>query len=133
MSNRYKTTKQSLPIAAWIIGCCVAACIVGFGIKFLMVKYQVFQGGRTVKDMETRLSRLVVENQALESDIVKLTSGESLKKKRSSTGLRDIVEAKDVIHAGRDDKTIEWKDGMAVVAIRQEPAQGKKRDDGGSK
>lgn len=131
MSNRYKTAKQSLPIAAWVIGCCVAACIVGFGIKFLMVKYQVFQGGRTVKDMETRLSRLVISNQALQSDFDRLTAGPVLKEKYANgfMRLREIKEEKDVIRAGRDDKTLEWKDGIAVVANRQ----AKKSDAGGTK
>jgi hypothetical protein len=133
MSNRYKTTKQSLPIAAWVIGCCVAACIVGFGVKFLMVKYQVFQGGRTVKEMEVRLSRLTIANEALESDIVKLTSGDKLKdlKKSGFIRLRDIVEERDVVRAGRDDKTLEWKDGVAVVASRQSATADKKGTDAG--
>jgi hypothetical protein len=133
MSNRYKTTKQSLPIAAWIIGCCVAACIVGFGVKFLIVKYEVFQGGRTVKDKETRLSRLLIQNQALQSEIDQLTAGPKLKERyangKGTIRLREIVEEKDVIRAGRDDKTLEWKDGVAVVANRQT----KKSDTGGPK
>ena len=131
MSNRYKTAKQSLPIAAWVIGCCVAACIVGFGIKFLMVKYQVFHGGRTVKNMETQLSRLVISNQALQAEIDQRTSGEHLKQRHKDRffTLREIKEETDVIRAGRDDKTLEWKDGVAVVAARQ----AKKTDAGGPK
>jgi hypothetical protein len=131
MSNRYKTAKQSLPIAAWIIGCCVAACIVGFGVKFLIVKYEVFQGGRSVKDKETKLSRLVIENQALQSEFDQMTSGPVLKEKygKGIMRLRPIIEEKDVVRAGRDDKTLEWKDGVAVVANRQT----KKGDAGGPK
>lgn len=119
--NRYKTAKQSLPILSWIIGCSVAACIVGFGIKFLMVKYQVFQGGKTVKDLEVQLARLNTSNDNLQAKIVKYTAGPELEKKHVAgyIKLRKIVDEKDVVRAGRDDKTVSWKSGVAVVESRQ--------------
>ena len=118
MSNRYKSAKQSLPLTAWIIGFCVAACVVGFGVKFLMVKYQVFHGGKTVKEMEVRLSRLITSNEDLQAKVDMLTARPELKKKHAAgiIKLREISDEKDVIHSGRDDRRVEWKEGVATSA-----------------
>lgn len=136
MSNRYKTTKQSLPIAAWVIGCCVAACFVGFGVKFLMVKYSVFNGGKTVKQMEVRLARLQISNEDLKAEIDGLTSLAKLERKYAdgTMKLRKIIEDKDVVHGNRNDKVVAWKDGVSFVASRETPP-GKKLEEtaGGSR
>ncbi len=135
MSNRYKTTKQSLPIAAWVIGCCVAACFVGFGIKFLMVKYAVFNGGKTVKQMEVRLARLQISNEDLKAEVDGLTSLSKLERKQAegTMKLRKISEEKDVIHVNRDDKLVAWKDGVSFVASREATPGKKPEDDAGGK
>ncbi len=135
MSNRYKTTKQSLPIAAWVIGCCVAACFVGFGIKFLMVKYAVFNGGKTVKQMEVRLARLQISNEDLKAEIDGLTSLSKLERKQAegTMKLRKIMEDKDVIYGNRNDKLVAWKDGVSFIASRDTPPGKKPADDTGGK
>ncbi len=121
MSNRYNTTKQSLPIAAWIIGICVAGCIVGFGVRFLMVKFSVHQGGTDIKKMELRLAQLNTNNEHLRSTIDKLTAHDELKKKRAVgfIKLRDISDERDVIHERRNDKRVAWKDGVSYIASRE--------------
>ncbi|MEK0447760.1 MAG: hypothetical protein RL088_28 [Verrucomicrobiota bacterium] len=138
MSNRYKTAKQSLPLTAWIIGAAVAACVVGFGVKFLMVKYQIFQGGRTVKEMEVRLSRLITSNEDLQAKVDTLTARPELKKKHAAGYLkmREIVEEKDVIHPGRDDRRVEWKSGVATLTNgrpAETVAKKSEEDDGGTR
>lgn len=135
MPNRYKTAKQSLPIAAWVIGCCVAACIVGFGLKFLTVKYQVFMGGKAVKEKEVRLSRLTTEIEGLQASIDRLSARPELMKKFNAgyLALRSIVETKDVVYLGRDDKHVEWKAGVAYVANRVPSSPGKNDEGGGSR
>lgn len=133
MSNRYKTSRQSLPIAAWIIGCCVAACIVGFGIKFLMVKYTVFKGGKDIKELEVRLSRLNTSNEALQVDIARYAAPTALAKKHGEgfIKLRKIAEDKDVIFGNRNDKRVAWKDGVAYVASNETTSVKKPSADAG--
>ncbi len=135
MSNRYKTSKQSLPITAWIIGCCVAACIVGFGVKFLMVKYAVFKGGKDIKELEGRLARLNTSNEALVVDFERLTNRKELEKKHAAgfIKLRKISDEKDVIFEKRNDKRVTWKDGVASVASRGDDAEIKPSVDSGGR
>jgi hypothetical protein len=117
MSNRYKPAKQSLPIFSWTIGLSVAACIVCFFIKFLLMKYQVFQGGKNVKELENRLSRLHISNEDLQAKVDMLTARPELKKKHAAgiIKLREISDAKDVIYSGREDRRVEWKEGVATL------------------
>ena len=138
MSNRYRTARQSLPLTAWIIGAAVAACVVGFGIKFLMVKYQIFQGGKTVKEMEVRLSRLITSNEDLQAKVDTLTARPELKKKHAAgyIKMREILDEKDVIHAGRDDRRLEWKGGTATLTAGRPADVATKiadEDEGGSR
>ena len=133
MSNRYKTSRQSLPIAAWIIGCCVAACIVGFGIKFLMVKYTVFKGGKDIKELEVRLARLNTSNEDLRVAIAINSALKVLGDKHVAgfIKLRKIAEDKDVIFGNRNDKRVAWKDGVAYVASNETTSVKKPSADAG--
>ncbi len=117
MSNRYKPAKQSLPIIAIVIGVSFAACIVCFFAKFLLMKYQVFHGGKNVKELEVRLSRLRDSNDDLQSKVDMLTARPELKKKHTAgiIKLREISDAKDVIFSGREDRRVEWKEGVATL------------------
>lgn len=132
MSNRYKPAKQSLPLIGWIIGCSVAACIVCFCIKFLMMKYQVFQGGKNVKELEVRLSRLRISNEDLQAKVDMLTARPELKKKHAAgiIKLREISDARDVIYSGREDRRVEWKEGVAtLISGRPDAVVAKQSDD----
>lgn len=135
MSNRYKTSRQSLPIAAWIIGCCVAACIVGFGVKFLMVKYTVFKGGKDIKTLEVRLARVLTENQGLQTEIAKSSALRALEAKHAAgfIKLRKISDEKDVIFEKRNDKRVAWKDGVAYVASNEAKPDKKPDEAGGNR
>lgn len=135
MSNRYKTSRQSLPIAAWIIGCCVAACIVGFGIKFLMVKYTVFKGGKDIKELEVRLARINTSNDSLQVEIDQLIARPALEKRHKGgfITLVKINDDKDVVFGSRNDKRIAWKDGVAHVASNDAKPDKKPDDAGGAR
>lgn len=102
-----------------------------------MVKYQIFQGGRTVKEMEVRLSRLITSNEDLQAKVDTLAARPELKKKHVAgyIKMREISEDKDVIHAGRDDRRVEWKGGIATLTSGRpaEVATKNSDDDGGSR
>jgi hypothetical protein len=76
------------PLAATIIWIAVAACVVTFFVKALLVRHQVMQDGERIKRLERQLAEINAKNESLQSKKYDLISVPALRKAMASGFLK---------------------------------------------